>query len=61
MLIKSVQWLLPSYSILYPDTLLYKKFKNKEQLSHNQRKIKKTQIGETYHAKKKKNITKKKI
>ena len=26
MLIKSVQWLLPSYSILYPDTLLYKKF-----------------------------------
>jgi len=27
MLIKSVQWLLPSYSILYPDTLLYKKFK----------------------------------
>ena len=28
MLIKSVQWLLPSYNILYPDTLLYKQFKS---------------------------------
>ena len=28
MLIKSVQWLLPSYNILYPDTLLYEIFKS---------------------------------
>ena len=27
MLIKSVQWLLPSFNILYPNTLLYEQFK----------------------------------